>query len=168
MLRGTIEEGMFERARKMTASEHSGVAEFGDDEGVKRIIQEARLLSVSEEEGLEIDRMARLEEGLQIFGRNGWADMDIKGIEMRIGDQYQMGGKRKNQGLKQEATPKETESMKMKERPLTAKDMMTSPFVPNQSRFMGMLSGHESQDGPDGETNDHSFQPTEFGASIFG
>ncbi|KAK4903202.1 hypothetical protein LTR27_000130 [Elasticomyces elasticus] len=72
VLKGTIEEKMLERAKRMTRSEHADAKALEDDGGVRDIIQSARMLPVSQEERQVYGQMARLEEKQQLWGRDGW------------------------------------------------------------------------------------------------
>ncbi|KAK5120248.1 hypothetical protein LTR85_006454 [Meristemomyces frigidus] len=74
VLKGTIEEAMLERARRMTRSEHLDAKVLEDDGGIREIIQSARLLHVSSEETSGYGQMAPLEEAQQLWGRPGWRD----------------------------------------------------------------------------------------------
>ncbi|KAK5709037.1 hypothetical protein LTR17_020149 [Elasticomyces elasticus] len=72
VLKGTIEEKMLERAKRMTRSEHADAKALEDDGGVREIIQSARMLPISQEERQGYGRMAGLEETQQLWGRAGW------------------------------------------------------------------------------------------------
>ncbi|KAK5712706.1 hypothetical protein LTR15_011698 [Elasticomyces elasticus] len=74
VLKGTIEEKMLERAKRMTRSEHADAKALEDDGGVREIIQSARMLPVSQEERHGCGQMARLEEKQQLWGREGWRE----------------------------------------------------------------------------------------------
>jgi SNF2-related domain/Helicase conserved C-terminal domain len=81
VLNGTIEAEIFERSKNMTQSEHFEAAQLSDDKGIARIIQTARLIPVSSDEGLGESQMAKLGSPKQIFGRPGRGDMKIRGID---------------------------------------------------------------------------------------
>ncbi|KAK3614673.1 hypothetical protein LTR56_027098 [Elasticomyces elasticus] len=74
VLKGTIEEKMLERAKRMTRTEHADAKALEDDGGVREIIQNARMLPVSQEERQGYGQMARLEEKQQLWGRDGWRE----------------------------------------------------------------------------------------------
>ncbi|KAK4953154.1 hypothetical protein LTR10_008860 [Elasticomyces elasticus] len=74
VLKGTIEEKMLERAKRMTRSEHADAKALEDDGGIREIIQSARMLPVSQEERQGCGQMARLEEKQQLWGRDGWRE----------------------------------------------------------------------------------------------
>ncbi|TKA70131.1 hypothetical protein B0A55_08225 [Friedmanniomyces simplex] len=76
VLKGTIEEKMLERAKRMTRSEHMDAKALEDDGGVREIIQSARMLPVFKGEGERegYEQMARLEEPQQLWGREGWRE----------------------------------------------------------------------------------------------
>ncbi|KAI4742196.1 hypothetical protein E4T50_07404 [Aureobasidium sp. EXF-12298] len=69
ILKGTIEEKIFERARAMSRTEHKNAKELDDDGGIREIIQSAQPIPVSMEEG----RIAFVEKPQQLFARRGWA-----------------------------------------------------------------------------------------------
>lgn len=69
ILKGTIEEKIFERARAMSRAEHKNAKELDDDGGVREIIQSAQPIPVSLDEG----RIAFIEKPQQLFARPGWA-----------------------------------------------------------------------------------------------
>ena len=71
LLAGTIEEAMFERARKMTREEHQDAAKaLEDDRGIADIIQKARPLPIDPaEEHDRYKQMARLRTPQMIFAR---------------------------------------------------------------------------------------------------
>ncbi|EMC95387.1 hypothetical protein BAUCODRAFT_25426 [Baudoinia panamericana UAMH 10762] len=74
VLKGTIEEKMLERSKRMTRSEHRDAKVLEDDGGIREIIQGARLLSVSDHERLSYGQMAPLEQPQQLWGREGWRE----------------------------------------------------------------------------------------------
>lgn len=69
VLKGTIEEKIFERAKAMSRAEHKSAKELDDDGGVREIIQSAQPIPVS----LGEDRIAFIEKPQQLFARPGWA-----------------------------------------------------------------------------------------------
>jgi hypothetical protein len=86
ILRGTVEEAIYERSRAMTREEHDQAGkEISDDKGVAEIIQKAKRLDVRAEDGVGWEQMAKLETPLQIFGRPGRGDLKIEGID-KVGD----------------------------------------------------------------------------------
>lgn len=74
LLRGTIEEKMHERAKRMDHLEHSGVSHVEDDGGMRAIIQSAKIIPVSLEEEDGAGQMAPLEEPQRVWGRLGWRE----------------------------------------------------------------------------------------------
>ena len=70
VLKGTVEEAMLERAQRMTRAEHADAKTLEDDGGIKQIIQNARLLPLSDNES----QIAPLEVPQQLWGREGWRD----------------------------------------------------------------------------------------------
>jgi hypothetical protein len=71
LLKGTIEEAMHERARRMTAAEHH-VSHLEDDDGMREIIQGARLMSVEDHESSGKGQMAPFEIPQRLWARQGW------------------------------------------------------------------------------------------------
>lgn len=72
VLKGTIEEKMLERSRRMTRAEHYDAKALEDDGGIREIIQSAKTLPVAEREKGGYAQMAALEEPQQLWGRSGW------------------------------------------------------------------------------------------------
>lgn len=81
ILKGTIEEAMFKRAEKMSESEHQQAKELHDDAKIASIIQNARNLPVSAEDGVGFKKVAPLAVPQQIFGRDGRGNDKIKEME---------------------------------------------------------------------------------------
>lgn len=73
VLTGTVEEQLFERARRMTRDEHREAKMLDDDGGIREIIQNAKLLPISDEEREGNGQVAFLEEAQQLWSRPGWA-----------------------------------------------------------------------------------------------
>ncbi|GAB7346114.1 hypothetical protein MBLNU457_4867t1 [Dothideomycetes sp. NU457] len=73
ILEGTIEEKMFERAKRMSRAEHKEAKVLEDDGGIKEIIQSARPLPITEEERLGHGQIAYLESSQQLWSRPLWA-----------------------------------------------------------------------------------------------
>lgn len=69
VLKGTIEEKMLERAKRMTRMEHRDAKALEDDGGIRQIIQSARALPVYENEKTGYGQMAPLEKPQQLWGR---------------------------------------------------------------------------------------------------
>lgn len=87
ILRGTVEEAMLERAEKMTRGEHKQAKLLEDDEGIKSIIQNARILPISEEERDGRERQIPLSVPQQIFGRpDRERGKRIEGIDKEEGE----------------------------------------------------------------------------------
>lgn len=82
VLKGMIEEKIFERAKRMSRREHEKVVQLSDDQGIASIIQNARMLPVTLEDGKGEAQMARLAKPSQLFGRKGRGDTKIKGIDL--------------------------------------------------------------------------------------
>lgn len=72
VLKGTIEEKMLERSKRMTRSEHHSAKALEDDGGIREIIQSAKVLPVLEREKNARGQMAPLEESQQLWARPGW------------------------------------------------------------------------------------------------
>ncbi|SMQ46283.1 unnamed protein product [Zymoseptoria tritici ST99CH_3D7] len=73
VLAGTIEEGMLERAQRMTNAEHIEAKTLEDDGGIREIIQNARCLPITREEVKSTCSMAALDVPQQLWGRPGWS-----------------------------------------------------------------------------------------------
>lgn len=81
ILRGTVEEAMFKRAKAMTDTEHQQAKELQDDTKIASIIQNSQSLPVGPDD-LNGNKMAALEFPQQIFGREGRGNNKIKGIDV--------------------------------------------------------------------------------------
>lgn len=95
VLKGTIEEKIFERAKRMSRREHEKVAQLSDDQGIASIVQNARMLPVSLEDGKGEAQMAKLPNPLQLFGRRGRGDTKIKGIDLDF-ERLEVAGEKEN------------------------------------------------------------------------
>lgn len=71
ILKGTIEEKIFERARTMSRAEHKNAKELDDDGGIRDIIQSAQPIPISSHEAE--DNIAFIRKSQQLFARPGWA-----------------------------------------------------------------------------------------------
>jgi len=74
VLKGTIEEKMLERSKRMTRSEHLDAKVLEDDGGIREIIQSARFIPILDGEKAGYGQMASLEEPQQLWGRPGWRE----------------------------------------------------------------------------------------------
>nr|OQO28888.1 hypothetical protein B0A51_03215 [Rachicladosporium sp. CCFEE 5018] len=72
VLEGTIEEKMHERSKRMTGIEHRGASYLDDDDGMRGIIQSARIIPITTDEMLGAGQVAPLAEPQQLWGRSGW------------------------------------------------------------------------------------------------
>jgi superfamily II DNA or RNA helicase len=73
ILKGTIEEKIFERARTMSRAEHKNAKELDDDGGIREIIQSAQPIPVFPHEAVGAGSIAFIRERQQLFARPGWA-----------------------------------------------------------------------------------------------
>ncbi len=72
VLKGTIEEAMFQRAKAMTRQEHLDAAKaLEDDQKIADIIQQARPIPVDSTDAFGYGQVAMLEQPQQLFGRPG-------------------------------------------------------------------------------------------------
>ncbi|KAG9185193.1 hypothetical protein G6011_07737 [Alternaria panax] len=69
VLENTIEHAIFNRAKKMSYADHQEAKELEDDAGIVRIIQNAQILPVGDDEGEGVSSFALLQTPQQIFGR---------------------------------------------------------------------------------------------------
>merc|ERR1711939_831744 len=74
VLKGSIEEKMLERSKRMTRVEHMDAKVLEDDGGMQEIIQSARLIPLTDDETNGKAQMALLEEPQQLWGRPGWQE----------------------------------------------------------------------------------------------
>ncbi|KAF2036246.1 hypothetical protein EK21DRAFT_83948 [Setomelanomma holmii] len=71
VLENTIEHAIFNRAKKMSRSQHLEAKELEDDAGIIEIIQSAQIIPVLPEEEEGEGMFAKLETPQQVFGRPG-------------------------------------------------------------------------------------------------
>ncbi|OCK80457.1 hypothetical protein K432DRAFT_404679 [Lepidopterella palustris CBS 459.81] len=71
ILEGTIEEAIFERAKDMSKDEHDKAKVLEDDDKIKSIIQNAKVIHVDPNEMHGYAQMAMLQTPQQVFGRPG-------------------------------------------------------------------------------------------------
>ncbi|CAO2651012.1 Nn.00g093090.m01.CDS01 [Neocucurbitaria sp. VM-36] len=69
ILENTIEHAIFDRAKRMSRTQHLEAKELEDDEGITQIIQNAQILPVEPEESEGLSSFALLETPQQVFGR---------------------------------------------------------------------------------------------------
>lgn len=74
ILKGTIEEKVFERARIMDRTEHKNAKELDDDGGIREIIQSAQPIPISSHEAEGVGSISFIRKPQQLFARPGWAD----------------------------------------------------------------------------------------------
>lgn len=104
VLKGTIEEAMFRRARLMTNSEHQQAKELADDKEFAHVIQNARSIPMTAADFVSPNKMAPLTVQQQIFGRDGRNNRNIKGID--IEPQVDNGDGQRPKKRKSRAKPK--------------------------------------------------------------
>ena len=90
VLKGTIEEKMLDRSKRMTRAEHLNASHLEDDGGIKHIIQSATPLPVESFE-LGEPQMAALDVPQRVWCREGWR-------EYKLATQRGQGKKRKAAG----------------------------------------------------------------------
>lgn len=73
ILKGTIEEKIFERARTMSRAEHKNAKELDDDGGIREIIQSAQPIPISSHEAEGVGSIAFIAKPQHLFARPGWA-----------------------------------------------------------------------------------------------
>jgi superfamily II DNA/RNA helicase len=73
ILKGTIEEKIFERARNMSRVEHKNAKELDDDGAIREIIQSAQPIPISRHEAGGAGSIAFIQRPQQLFARPGWA-----------------------------------------------------------------------------------------------
>lgn len=99
LLKGTIEEKMHERAKRMTNLEHHDVSHLEDDYGMREIIQGTKLLPVLDVEKSGSGQMAPLEVPQRLWGRPGWRETLDNGAKGS-----RPGGKGKQRAAPEEVT----------------------------------------------------------------
>lgn len=81
ILKGTIEEAMFERAKSMTRKEHRDAKNLEDDDKIQSLIQTAKVIPLRRDDHLGYASVARLQYPQRIFGRTGHDESHIEGID---------------------------------------------------------------------------------------
>ncbi|KAF2116911.1 P-loop containing nucleoside triphosphate hydrolase protein [Lophiotrema nucula] len=87
VLEGTIEEAIFNRAKKMSRNEHIEAKMLEDDTKIMDIIQNAKVIPIDPDEAEGLKQFATLEVPQQVFGRSGrekyhrFGHVDIKSPE---------------------------------------------------------------------------------------
>lgn len=81
ILKGSIEEAVFQRAKAMTKKEHSDAKVLEDDDQIKGIIQQAKIIPVLSREAFGVAQMAPLEIAQLVFNRPDRSDTLISGID---------------------------------------------------------------------------------------
>jgi len=94
VLKGTVEEKMFERSRRMSRAEHRDAKVLEDDGGIKDIVKNAGLLEFEEGEDRGHGQVALLDGGERVWCREGWWGWD-KGRWQRKNAGESGGRKRK-------------------------------------------------------------------------
>lgn len=138
VLRGTIEEMMHERAKRMDHLEHSDVSHVEDDGGMRAIIQSAKMIPVLEAEKEGAGQMAPLEEPQQIWGRSGWR-------EALESSTKQASNKRRRANTPVKKGP----TKRVKERSLTAVELPRTPVpIVTSLSAEAVGEGDSSEDEP--------------------
>lgn len=138
ILTGTVEEQLFERAKRMTRDEHRVAKALDDDGGIREIIQNAKLLPISDQERKGNGQVAFLQEAQQLWSRPGWATWKNDGNPSVIEDR---GCKRKRE---------ETSTSESENRP-NKKVKSKASFV-DVTAEMGPGAIVEAEDGPSGNS----------------
>ncbi|TKX24269.1 SNF2 family N-terminal domain-containing protein 5 [Elsinoe australis] len=100
VLKGTVEEGMWERSRRMSRDEHRGVKVLEEDEGVKGVVMGARLLELGEMGKGGEAKVALLKVPQTVFFREGWERWgDGKWVKKRRGSVDGKGEAEKSEKL---------------------------------------------------------------------
>jgi superfamily II DNA or RNA helicase len=122
----TIEAAILERSSQMTETEHKRIeaSQLSDDSGIAQIIQNAGLIPV-DMEGTERSQMAPLDKPLQVFGRPGWHDTKIHGIDQ---DFFSEPGARKPSAKKRAVeSPAPVEPTSTPNAPMSGRQLMYTP-----------------------------------------
>ena len=90
ILAGTIEESMHDRAAAMTRREHLEAKSLEDDQGIRGILQNARILPFTESEAsmlrgsIGVECLSPLHQPEQIFGRPGRGNVNGSALENEL------------------------------------------------------------------------------------
>lgn len=148
VLKGTIEEKMLDRSKRMTRAEHLNASHLEDDGGIKQIIQSAAPLPIHET-SLGRPQMAPLDVPQQVWCRKGWR-------------QYQIATAAKSSGKK-----RKTASDVDDEAGATGsqrKTKMSQKVVRRTLAFVDCRSGEQSGDaGPSHASTDAASSSTSIG-----
>lgn len=133
ILKGTIEEAIFERSNAMTQTEHKEARVLEDDRKVSNIIQSAKPLHIDPSDATTDLQMAKLNTPEQLFGRPGRGDARIAGIDIETGDKDEV---KTPKPLKRRRTTKRRDTVFETPRTEFGSGLMTSPVVPLQPQSL--------------------------------
>jgi Helicase conserved C-terminal domain len=175
VLNDTIEAGIFDRSSQMTETEHIEANQISYDSVVSQIIQNARLIPVGMESVAGGAQMAALARPLQIFGRPGWNDTKIHGIDQ---DLFAPGGgdvngrsPRPKKAVERPPSPSADSAQQVSALHISGPQFMYTPFASRSLNGVDAVSRTNSLDpvsGPsvDAVSGDISFDP--ISSSVFG
>lgn len=110
ILQGTVEEAIQDRAQNMTKNEHLAAKTLEEDEGIRGIIQDAKVIPLFESELKGENQMAPLNSPQQVFGRPGRGSSSTTGLEKEIfGDDMEQPSAKRQKGRGSKST-RRTES----------------------------------------------------------
>lgn len=99
MLENTIEHAIFNRAKRMSRTDHETVKELEDDASIINIIQSARILPEGPDEESGLASFAPLHTPQQIFGRpNRHGFHHYSHVDRQKADRLQKKAKTSNSG----------------------------------------------------------------------
>ncbi|KAL1305150.1 hypothetical protein AAFC00_002074 [Neodothiora populina] len=155
ILEGTIEEEMFERARRMTRAEHSDAKMLDDDRGIKEIIQQARPLPISDED--RNHNVALLADPQQLWSRAGWAtwkkknNATIKDEKHSKGTNELLSSSSNKKRTAAKAIPEDdqnTTATPSKKQKTTSTDMLRNTLIENPSEPARIIDAAEDSTAP--------------------
>ena len=154
VLKGTVEEAMFERAAKMTKREHVAAKTLEDDDDMRAIIQNQSAIPISEEELKGENAMARLKTPQKVFGRPGRAEKMKAGMM----EQAMFGAEDAHRGGadEEDATPRKRTKKNNSERRVRFDDEETVAGIDATMTGGGVAVYMNGGDGPAQSAVEHS------------
>lgn len=159
LLEDTVEEQLFERSRRMTRAENTDAKVLDDDGGIKEIIQQSRLLPISDEERTGYGQIALLGEMQQLWSRPGWAIWK-KAQQEALAAQLEGASKRKAEQEDEDDAPR-------KARKKASGVQFADVTDPLREVSDWPAAEKSDADGPGGSADDAS-EPSTRRVSIFG
>ncbi|KAL9081689.1 MAG: hypothetical protein Q9159_007130 [Coniocarpon cinnabarinum] len=157
VLKSTVEEAMYERAARMTRREHLAAKNLEEDEDIRSIIQNSKVIPISPQELIGKAQMSPLKTPQQVFGRPGRASKNKQGkMEEEVFGNKEDSDNRKSKkkkamgqsSRKRKGQGKATESQGVEDETVEDRDavVLASPEVWAAKRQQEMSSRNDGND----------------------